>query len=281
MNSEKDEENIIKDKDYKFKILVLGNYDTGKSSLIKRIIDNKFISKCKFILTGNYESKKKIKKDDKNFELLFFETKEKEKEKEKEKDKEKEKEKKEKSKSLDKESKILYNSCDAVIITLDLTSYDSFRSLSYWIENIKNNTNLDFIILVGTKADQISQRCVEEIKIHNFCKNYENNNIIYVETSGKTGKNIIELCNVIIENILLYNNKNNKNNKNKDDVIMNNINKNININKEYNTFDNTNSINNLSNCESISETVHLIRHNNKSNFKKIINKYMCCFGWEI
>lgn len=220
--------------DYNFKIIVIGEYDTGKTSLIKRIIDNKFISKFRLFTTNNIENIKIIKNNNKNIKLNFIDICEKEKN------------------QIIKNP--LYNGCNAVIITLDLTSLDSFRSIPFWIENIKNNTNLDFFILVGTKADKINKRCVDEKKIQNFCKNYENNNIIYIETSAKTGKNITELCDMIIENIFSHNT----------DKILQQDNNNKNCYKTYNTFD-------------TSETIQLVRHNDNSKFKKIIKKYFCCF----
>lgn len=222
--------------DYNFKVLVIGDYDTGKTSLIKRIIDDKFISKPRLFMSNNIENPKVLKKNNKSIKLNFFDIGGKEK--------------------IQTIKKPIYNDCNAVIISLDLTSLDSFRSIPFWIENIKNNTNLDFFILVGTKADQSAMRCIDEKKIQNFCKNYENNNIKYIETSAKTGKNITELCYMIIENIFSYNT----------DKISQQDTNYENCHKTYNTFDN------------VSETIHLVRHDNRSKFKKFINKYFCCFG---
>jgi small GTP-binding protein len=230
------------DYDYNFKIVVIGDYETGKTSLIKRITDDIFISKQKSFLLNNSENQKYIKKNNKNIKLNFFDV-----------------DGKDKIQTI---KKTIYNNCNAIIVTLDLTSLESFRSIPYWIEKIKNNTNLDFFILVGTKADQTNIRCISEQKIQNLCKNYENNNIIYIETSSKTGKNIVDLCDVIIESIFSHNT---------DKISQISDEDNNNKKKTYNTFDNYN----------MSETIQLVKKNNDSKLKRIINKYFFCFKFQL
>lgn len=151
------------------KIAIIGNKQSGKSSLVKRITTNKF-------------SKKNIKWDyeydyiDETVKLFF---------------------------SCINEYNNCVNLCyNVIVITIDLTSIDSFRRIPSWIEYVKNNSNINFIILVGTKCDDTN--VIDHQKIINLCKNYENNNIKYIETSSKTGKNIKEFLDLIVNSAFLY-----------------------------------------------------------------------------
>lgn len=208
-------------KDKEFKVIIVGNNNSGKFSLIKRITTSKFLKKnIKNILFQekfeHVHAGEKIK-----FNFIC---------------------------SSKKNSK-LYSNCNAVIITIDLTSVESFRSIPSWIENINTSTNIDFIILVGTKSDNQENIIIDNKKIINLCKNYENNNIKYIETSSKNGHNVNELVELIINSIHLH--KTDKINKN--------------INKDYCTFDN------------ISELVEFIPQKKKSKFILFANKIFPCF----
>jgi small GTP-binding protein len=82
-----------------------------------------------------------------------------------------------------------YRDSDGVIITYDTTNHDSFLNLEKWIEKINNVINSDDIIImvVGTKTDLINKRAVDESDIFNFI---HSNNLKYIEVSSKESKNV-------------------------------------------------------------------------------------------
>jgi GTPase SAR1 family protein len=210
-------------KDKEFKIAIVGNNNSGKFSLTKRMATGKFLKKNIKNLNISQQEKFEHVYLDEKIKLNFI--------------------------CSNKKNAKIYSNCNAIIITIDLTSIESFRSIPSWIENIKTSTNIDFIILVGTKQDSQDSIIIDNKKIINLCKNYENNNIKYIETSSKTGHNISELIELLINSIYLH----------KTDKITKDI------NKEYCTFDN------------ISETIELLPQKKKSKFMKFIHNIFPCF----
>jgi small GTP-binding protein len=215
--------NINNDND--FKIIIVGDCKTGKTTLIKRIVYDKFISD---INENNFHTKN-MKNGDKNIKLTFFDINEK----------------------IQNITPQFYNNSNAAIVTFDLTSIESFRSVTFWIEKTIQNTSLPFIILIGTKADLFEKKCIDNERIEKYCENHKNN-IIYIETSAKTGKNINFACEIINKNIFIY----------KTDKVKN-------VSKlNYNTFDNP--------YDNNFDTINLIPHKKKSKIQKMMKKYIPC-----
>jgi len=89
---------------------------------------------------------------------------------------------------------ILPNFCSGAhgaIIVFDLTRYSSFVALPEWIELIKKNTKEIPIFIVGSKADLVTEKTVDENQIREIMQKY--NLTKYMETSSKTGQNIKNL----------------------------------------------------------------------------------------
>jgi GTPase SAR1 family protein len=137
-----------------------------------------------------------------------------------------------------------YKSSNAIVIVFDLSSIESYRGIQYWIEQIRFNSDISFIILVGHKSDLES--CIDEKTIANFCKNHLN--VKYIKTSSVKKENITELYDLIINCIHLY--------KRTENFIDN---KDI----SYSTF------------ETVPDTVKFIPHEKKKI--TILDKLMMCF----
>lgn len=76
----------------------------------------------------------------------------------------------------------------AALLVYDITNRDSFISLTRWITEAKAHGNKDITLtLVGNKSDLEDERLVsvEEAKLF-----AEQNNLLFVETSAKTGSNV-------------------------------------------------------------------------------------------
>ena len=70
----------------------------------------------------------------------------------------------------------------------DITSRESFVSLARWIAEAKTHGNKDItLILVGNKSDLEENREVTVEEAHAFA---DQNSLLYIETSAKTGENV-------------------------------------------------------------------------------------------
>ena len=88
---------------------------------------------------------------------------------------------------------LYYRDAQVAILTYDITNESTFASIDFWIQELKykvENENM-ILCLVGNKCD-VNQ---EDRKITNFKgKNYaQENNMIFFETSAKTGEGVKDL----------------------------------------------------------------------------------------
>ena len=179
---------------YAYKIILLGDSSVGKTSIIEKIIndDDKYkikekndstigINKVNFF---NVNNKKNI---------IFWDT-----------------------AGLDHyncENFTYLNKSDFIILVYDITNRKSFDSLSFWMNQIKENKEDAKILLVGNKCDvSDKERKVAENELKNLIKEYkekpeyktEYKNIVFIdffEISAKSGKNIKVLWKNILEKI--------------------------------------------------------------------------------
>ena len=164
---EKEYEQNLKTVEYK--IILLGDSGVGKTSIIKKFINNEFNEDIK--CTIDIDSLYKSIKIDKNLytKLKIYDT-----------------AGQEKYRSLIKK---YYQGTDGIILVFDLTNENSFNKLKSWINEVSDNTEKAQIILVGNKADLI-ERKIDEETAENFAKQRD---MKYIETSAKEGTNILLL----------------------------------------------------------------------------------------
>ena len=78
-----------------------------------------------------------------------------------------------------------YRGAQAAVICFDLTSNVSFNSLTKWVEDFSHYYNKifqKFVVIVGTKADLVEEREVQQEEINKYV---EMNGFKYFETSSK------------------------------------------------------------------------------------------------
>ena len=89
---------------------------------------------------------------------------------------------------------------DGIILMYDITNRKTFDAISRWRDDILNNKEKDFpIILVGNKCDLEDERKVQKEEGENIAKKY---NFKFYETSNKDGTNIEESSRGLINIIL-------------------------------------------------------------------------------
>ena len=163
-------------------ILALGNSTVGKTSYLIRNTKNKFEMHLSTI--GYNILKKKIDlKDGKKVNINFYDT-----------------SGQERYHSL---APNFIKKADGIILMYDITNRESFDTISKWWEDILDNKEKDFpIILVGNKTDLENERQVQREEGENIAKEL---NFKFFEVSNKEGTNIKESSLELISMVLNYN----------------------------------------------------------------------------
>ena len=166
-----------------FKIILLGDSSVGKTSLILRFCDDKFMEIGTSTI-GVDTKTKDVRHNGKKIELDIWDT-----------------AGQERFKTLAKNS---YQGADGIILVYDITQKKTFSNIKHWYDNIKNNIDINkvAIILVGNKSD-LPDPQVKKESTEKFCEQY---NLQVIETSCKENINIEETFNILIEKMIkLYN----------------------------------------------------------------------------
>jgi small GTP-binding protein len=161
------------------KILTLGETTVGKTSLLNKFTENTF-SKTQFATIGIDFKLKKININGKTIELKIWDT-----------------AGQERYRNLTKQ---YYKGADGILLIFDLTKKETFLKINDWIDQLNSHFNQDeiSIILIGNKKD-LSDR---EISYEEGNQRGKELNILYFETSAKTGENVNEAFNSLTNEIL-------------------------------------------------------------------------------
>ena len=155
---------------YIYKIVILGNTSVGKTSFLIRFCDDKFLEDSLTTIGVDYKNKF-VKRNNKNIKLNIMDT-----------------AGQERFRAI---TKNLFKEEKGIILMYDVTNEGSFNEMKEWINNIKENTDIEKIgiIIVGNKID-----LKEKIKINNQLKtNFENKYSIKIyEASAKDNINVNE-----------------------------------------------------------------------------------------
>ena len=161
------------------KLLVLGDLSVGKSSFIYKFIEDKFNTDS-IPTTGLDLKTADLLINNKKVRVQLWDT-----------------VGQEKYKSI---TQNLILRVQGIIILFDITNKDSFNNLNEWIKTVREQVGNNLaILLVGNKCDLEENRLVFKEEANIFAKNEK---IKYIETSCKTGENIIKAIDYICEKII-------------------------------------------------------------------------------
>ena len=155
------------------KIVLLGDVNVGKTSIASRYCKNSFNEHHINTIGGAYQQQKVVLSNGAMIKLHIWDT-----------------SGQERFRAM---TNLYYRDAQVAILTYDITNESTFASIDFWIQELKykvENENM-ILCLVGNKCD-VNQ---EDRKITNFKgKNYaQENNMIFFETSAKTGEGIKDL----------------------------------------------------------------------------------------
>ena len=170
---------ISQDYDYLFKVLLLGDSDVGKSSLILRYTDETFNSKLVNSIGVDFKMKKR-EIDGKIIKVQIWDT-----------------AGHERFRSI---TYSYYRGANSIIIVFDLSDKKSFISITEWLKQIEKHAKENvFKFLVGNKSDLIDERKVTYEEAKQYADEHD---LPYIETSAKEGININELFDTSIKTFL-------------------------------------------------------------------------------
>ena len=169
------------------KICIIGDSNVGKTSIIKRYVDDSFGQTEPSIGACNYKRLVKLSTGE-EMDLEIWDT-----------------AGQERFKSI---VPMYYKGSKGIIIVFDITNTESFDGAKNWVKDLSSHNNTAILSLVGNKCDLIDRRTVSFEKGKTFAKQ---NNLLYFETSAKENSNICEIFLTISEKIPKNKDSNNSN----------------------------------------------------------------------
>lgn len=155
--------------EYSHKLILTGDYQVGKTSLIKRFVENTF-QKDYISTIGVQLSKKSIDLTDKikmNFIIWDIGG---------------------QSFQMAPYRANFYNGADAAFIVIDRSRPNHLKSVEKWYNDIKSSIKRNIpIVIVGNKSDLIDQLVISEEDIKEVARQFD---FHYILTSAKTGEHV-------------------------------------------------------------------------------------------
>ena len=152
---------------YQFKIILVGDSNVGKTSLVNRFMGYDFEDNISCTVSADFKIKSVSVTSNIGAELTIWDTCG-----------------QERFRSMTRQ---YFKDAHGVILVFDVSDSKSYNNLSSWLKEIKNNSNRDpDIMLVANKID-IENRKITKDTGSKFA---EKNGLMYAETSSKEGLNV-------------------------------------------------------------------------------------------
>ena len=165
--------------DHMFRFIIVGDMAVGKSCLLLQFTDHKFKHQHELTIGVEFGGKT-IEVKNKKIKIQIWDTAGQE--------------------AFQAITRTYYKGAIGAFIVYDITSRDSFKHVTKWLNEIKENGSKDICcILIGNKKDLEDQRAV---KYEEGKELAAQNNILFLETSAKTAENEQETFIMLTEQIL-------------------------------------------------------------------------------
>lgn len=162
------------------KIIIVGNNTVGKTSLMQRFVHNKFDEGRTFPTIGAAFAAKEVCSNGRKRIIGIWDT-----------------AGTERYRAM---AKMFYRDAKAAIVCYDITNRDSWDGLRSWITELREAEERCKVFICGTKKDLIedgiAERDVPEDKTNEYARGIQ---VKMFETSSKTGENVEELFQEIID----------------------------------------------------------------------------------
>lgn len=150
------------------RVVLLGSTSVGKTTLINRMIQDKFDEQVQPTTGATYCSYNQRDREIQIWDTAGME----------------------RFRSV---NKVYYRDAVGAILVFDLTSYESFTNLDSWLSEFMENTNTQnpIILLVGNKLDLTDEIEVTPAQVTQFCEDH--NMMKYFQVSAKTGQGVVKM----------------------------------------------------------------------------------------
>ena len=181
--------------EYRFKFIVIGEHEVGKTSILRRFVEGRFLADYRTTIGLNVLSH--------NFEFFGNEI------------------------SLflwdigaqqyfKRYRKVYYKGAQAAFIVFDLTNRDTFYNVMNWFNELNEFREHEIsVVIVGNKRDLEHEREVdydEGVTLAEMLSEKYNRKISYIETSALTGENIEEAFGIVSYHYIMLSKESEENN---------------------------------------------------------------------
>ena len=160
-----------------YKIVFMGDSGVGKSSIAERIVHDTFNIETEATIGASYFSKT-IHKGEQSYNFNIWDT-----------------AGQEKYNCL---VPLYYRNCDAAIIVYDITNRTSYKNALNRIPELRKNSTVETIMLIGNKTDLAYDRV---ITLEEATSDTEKNNVLFMETSAKISFKTREILENMLEHL--------------------------------------------------------------------------------
>ena len=177
LNIKKGDLKKTESKEFEIKICLLGDVSVGKTSIASRFCKNSFTDNYINTIGGAYQQQNIVLNNGAKIKLHIWDT-----------------SGQDRFRSM---TNLYYRDAQVAILTYDVTNEQSLESLNYWLNELNDKVEIDNMVLclAGNKSDiESSRRQVSTAKGKAFA---EEHNMIFYETSAKTGAGVKELFQAI------------------------------------------------------------------------------------
>lgn len=164
------------------KVVLLGRWYCGKTSLVERFIYNRFEDKYQNTIGAAFSAKTlKIKNEE--LVVSVWDT--------------------VGDERYESISKMYYRNARAAVVCYDLTDPESWKRAKFWVEEVRSHEETCKIYLCGTKLDLLknTDRATDFRDVTKYTKEFDAKEF---ETSSKTGENIDQLFEEVAKDYLAF-----------------------------------------------------------------------------
>ena len=173
INIAEEEKKKKNSKELEIKICLLGDVSVGKTSIASRFCKNSFNENYINTIGGAYQQQNIVLNNGAKIKLHIWDT-----------------SGQDRFRSM---TNLYYRDAQVAILTYDVTNESSLESLNYWLNELNDKVEIDNMVLclAGNKNDvDPSEKRIPTSKGKAFA---EEHNMIFFETSAKTGTGVKEL----------------------------------------------------------------------------------------